>query len=542
MRPDTARSSKAETPRGRERERAGEKPQREPKADSLHPTSNGLAPSTADRERENTASPRSTIQVNGTRPRSNSGRSTPRKMDSRSAIPDLLSPLHPSLLTEVEGLETGRKRPAQNPAKTQRLDTSAASKKPRVPLKIPALLSPTLPPIVEAELSRLNYKKTPTKGEGSQQSSLPPESPSSGRKANALLESLDDQPSRSTKIVTLKLKKANAKRAKELLSLPSKSAKDAQRKERSMSVEATPPSAKKRPRLLEDGPSESSAAKRVKASAEPAAAKTLGPSTPLKQSATAMSRVTSSQSQGTPGNTAAGHTPVALERPPTRSDRDYSAEPGKVAMLRARSAEYQSLGIKLKHTRDAIPLDRKKVPGLDTSNERRAAVLSFEMLLAYMASFYSLDRARAMERKVSDPGTWESLMAHFVQIKSQVRANKALKALALQLQAVTLEQISAAMSWAEPRQEMPPIAYIQRWQKAERMRGLTWNEVAAASEVVEDRKFKMFIGPWTRVDEVVNQALTILRRWAEREDVQWKASLFKNAGEKERANGARDGS
>ena len=61
----------------------------------------------------------------------------------------------------------------------------------------------------------------------------------------------EPRPDIRSRIVTLKLKKAGAKRAKELLSLPPK---DALRKERSISEESTPPPARKRPRLLYDGP------------------------------------------------------------------------------------------------------------------------------------------------------------------------------------------------------------------------------------------------------------------------------------------------
>ena len=532
-RPEIARAAKPDTPR--DRDRNSERPQKSAKGESLHPTANGLAPSTVDRDRENTASPRSTIQVNGSRPRSDSGRSTPRRMETsaKAALPVLLSPLHPSLVAELNERDTGRKRVADKaPARPPKSDSHAPTKRPRQSYGIPQLLSPTLPPIVEAELARL--KKTPPKGETGQRTNFTPESPGSARKPRATAQHGDQdeeiRPSKPSRIVTIKLKKPMAKRAKELLSLPSRSAKDALRKERSLSEEGTPPPAKKRPRMPDETVPEPSAPKRSKVTGDSVVARPLGPSTPLKQSATAMSRVTSSQSQGTPGNsTSLTATPGAMERPPTRAD---SAEPGKardlvaIEAFRKRQAEYSALGSSLKHQRDDITRNLGS-GNSKLDDERRATALHFEMIMAYMVSFYSLNQSRILDRKPCDFTAWESLQPHFHELRRRVQSELPLRALTAQLNAVSLEQVSVLFQTADPANPVVLGKEFSRWTKLERLRPQTWAEAVNLYERVSDPQMKTMMGPWTKVEDAVMSALGVLQRWTSRHSVQWRPVIMR---------------
>ncbi|KAK3371407.1 hypothetical protein B0T24DRAFT_318911 [Lasiosphaeria ovina] len=514
------RPIKAETPP--RRDRVAERAHKDASSESLHPTANGLAPSTADRERGDTASPKSTIQVNGTRTHSDSGTSTPRKGESlsKSYLPVLLSPLHPSLFgADQEEQERSRKKPAQKgPAKSHKPDSQPAAKKPRVPFKIPELLSPTLPPIVEAELARL--------GTPSLASSQGSEPTTTSRKTKPRDETAEVvEPSKPSRVVTLKFKKANAKRLKDLLSLPSKAAKDALKKERSMSVEGTPPPARKRPRQADDAPPEAAASKRSKLATDVLATKP-APSTPLKQSATAMSRVTSNQSlSNTPGNWT-GLTPATSERPPTSSD---NAEPIKgrptVESLRERNEAYRQLGSRLKHTRDDICRERGNK--MTASDERRVIALHFEMVLAYMVSFHSLNQARMRDRKVCDVSIWESLLPHLHELEKRVRNIPALRALACQMHAVCLEQITLAFGSLDAA---AAATGWTRWVRYEKTRLPTWSEAAALGDAVDDRRMKTTppVGPWTPVEDVVAAVLDILRRWADRESVDWKPVILRD--------------
>ncbi|KAH8878837.1 hypothetical protein GQ53DRAFT_80534 [Thozetella sp. PMI_491] len=503
------------------------------KSDKLHPTTNGRPHKELEREREYTASPKSTIQVNGTK----SHTPTPRKGDS-SKVPALLSPLHPSFDRELDDHERAKPRLAEKaPAKR-------AEAPPKKRIKLPELLSPTLPPIVEAELARV--KLTPTQGDSSQRSTDAYDSPSSGKKSKYPDE--EEQPQLPVrKMVTLKLRKGAAKRAKELLSLPSKSLKEALKKERSLSVEGTPPPARKRPRIADEVPAEVPSSKRSKTATE-ALKSVATPNTPHKHTSTSMSRVTSSQSQSATPSNSHGLTPGTAERPPTSSDNHPPVDLGKsrvkVEALRERHDEYRVLGGRLKHTRDDILRERGST--MNAAEQKRAAALHFEMILAYMVSFNAFNQSRAIERKVWDLNFWESLLPHMRELKQRVRHSTALLALAHQMHAVCLEEISHAYATLDPASA---ASSLQRWSQYERQRGATWEEAMRRCDDVESRSMKVVVGPWTNVDDAVASALSIMCRWAERERVEWQPSgrmtrvmdLLKEKPERVRAGSANGG-
>ncbi|KAK4120799.1 hypothetical protein N657DRAFT_579148 [Parathielavia appendiculata] len=518
---DQPRQRKPEASRGQERTT-----EKRPKGTStafLHPTVNGL-PAPSDKERENTASPRSTIQVNGSRPRSDSGTSTPRKSEplAKAALPQLLSPLHPSIFeAKAEKEATPKKKSTEKTLKPEK-------DKPKKLLSIPRLLSPTLPPVIEEILSAQNRKSTASKGVSSQTPDQSSDSSGGARKTIVaappvrLAEEEEEKPERKSLIVPLKIKnKANVKRVKELLSLPSKSAKDALKKERSTSVEAAPPpAAKKRPRPADDVPQEPAATKRPKPTAEAITAKPPRPTTPLKHAATAMSRVASSQSQ-TQGNTPAaltGLTPSTSDRPPTRSEPLDPKALAQVESFKERHAENVRLGTKLKHVRDKICRDGGAK--LSVADERRVTALHFEMLLAYMMAFGSANQARMLERKVCDVSTWESLLPHLTELRNrvQVQGNKALRALAVQMNVLCLEHITNTFATLDPA---AAAGSFVKWCKLNRSRVGMWAEANAAYGEVEDRQMRTLVGPWTSVDDAVVAVLTVMKRWAEREGVRW---------------------
>ncbi|KAK4178520.1 hypothetical protein QBC36DRAFT_102312, partial [Triangularia setosa] len=448
------RQPRPEPPRGRDRGPERTQRDRDTKNDSLHPTSNGLAPASADRDRENTASPRSTIQVNGSRVRSDSGRSTPRKPEAltKSLLPDLLSPLHPSLEAELEEQRPRRKLADRAPPRSQKADGPPPAKKKKPPV-IPELLSPTLPAIVEEALVQSNL--TPSKSQSGSQASE--SSPSSARKTiiAAPLISLpppsEEKPSRPSRIVTLKLKKANAKRAKDLLSLPSKSAKDALKKERSISVEATPPPARKRPRPADEPdppPATIPPSKQRPTKAELMKNNHNNPSTPL--------RVPQANSQPTPLRptsttplkhsitAAAGGGGAEVARPPTRDVPLDSRTIAQIEHHKSLHSEYIRLGSKIKHTRDDLTRSVNGNPS--PADEKRLSALHLEMVLTYFLAFYSLNISRTLSGKLGDVQMWDSLLPHFNELRNRagVKGSRVLRALAAQLHASCVDQIVSA--------------------------------------------------------------------------------------------------
>ncbi|KAK3392640.1 hypothetical protein B0T20DRAFT_360464 [Sordaria brevicollis] len=492
------------------------------------------ARSAADRERDVSASPKSTIMVNGSKPyKENTPGSPRRKRDtgSKAPVPALLSPLHPSLLAGESDRPKSKKPAEKAPSKSLKIDSSKKK------FEIPALLSPTLPAFIEEELAR-KVKSTPSKTESRDSKAQLPDSPSIARKTKMKAEPIeeDDEEEKEpapTLVVTLKLKKANAKRAKDLLSLPSKAVKDALRKERTAArAEATPPPARKRPRAPDDTPQESVATKRPKtAVADTVIAKPTGMSTPLKPSAPAMSRVPSTQSQNaTPGPPPTRHiTPGMGERGSVPPLPPLSAES---APFRERDVEYRGYGGKLKHQRDAVDValrDPAKLKTLSSAavslENKRAMCLHMEMVMAYMIAFYSGNYARVMDRRPPDFATWESLTPHFAELKKRVYSVRPLRVLCTQLFAVVLEYITATFSQAD--QATAP-ALFARWQKLERMRPDVWHELYQMADFVEDKRFKMTVGPWTKIEEAVLSAMLVIKRWAEIEDVKWTPMIMKS--------------
>ncbi|KAK3304399.1 uncharacterized protein B0T15DRAFT_400579 [Chaetomium strumarium] len=523
------------TPRGREG--VTEKLLMGGRADTLHHPANGLAPPSSKRDRDNTASPKSTIQVNGSRPRSDSGTSTLRKWETvtKSALPELLSPLHPSLFAGPPGKEGKLKKPLEKAPRPEK-EKVGASPPPRTTkkqLKIPRLLSPTLPTVVEEVLSQKAWSQSQPKGQG-------PDSSSGARKTIVAAptvrvvaqdEDEEEEPAKAKLVLTFKLKKANAKRAEQLLSLPSKSAKDAQKKERSTSTEVTPPPppATKRPRLADDVPQETSASKRTKTAAVDVVAG--------RPPAAAMSRVASNQSQGATPAAAAGLTPGAADnRPPTRSEPLDPKTLAQVEACKERHAEYSRLGSKLKHTRDGLCRERGPA-GMTPADERLATALHFEMVLAYMVAFHSLNQARMLERKVCEIAAWETLLPHLAELRNRVQGNRALKALSAQMHVLCLEQITNAFATLDPA---AAASCFLRWAKHNRNRAAMWQEANALWERVEEQRMKTAVGPWTSIEEAVAAALGIMRHWTHREGlVSWQPLVNPRAekeGDRDREN------
>ncbi|KAK1779434.1 hypothetical protein QBC45DRAFT_432654 [Copromyces sp. CBS 386.78] len=533
-RPDTNHESsrlppKPEAPRNRLSDRTDKDARKE----SLHPTTNGQARTVADRERDVSASPKSTILVNGSKSYKESTPVSPRrKRDtaSKAPVPALLSPLHPSLLAGESDKPKSKKPAEKAPPRSLKIDNSKKK------FEIPALLSPTLPAIVEEELAR-KFKITPSKAESRDIKTQLPDSPSIARKTKVKAEPIEEEDEEEEEpepslIVTLKLKKANAKRAKDLLSLPSKAVKDALRKERTAArAEATPPPARKRPRAPDDTPAESVAAKRPKtAIGDTVIARPTGMTTPLKPTAPAMSRVPSTQSQNaTPGPPPTRHiTPGMGERSSVPPLPPPSAE---TAPFRERDVEYRAYGSKLKHQRDAVDAqlrDPAKLKNLSsaaaTLETKRAMVLHIEMVMAYMIAFYNGNHARMMDRRAPDFATWESLVPHFSELKKRVYSVRPFRILTTQLFAVMLEHITATFSQAD--QATAP-ALLARWQKLERLRPEVWHELYGVADFVDDKRVKMTVGPWTKIEEAVLSAMGVMKRWAEIEEVKWTPMIMK---------------
>lgn len=474
-------------------------------------------PGNRTKERDRAASPK--ITING-----NKAHSLPRKPDTsaKQMVPPLLSPLHPAIDDELETISP-RKKPSERDLGGKSLSkptkTEVATKKQRHSLQgLPPLLSPTLPPIVEEELLRV--ERLLSKGESGQALSQSSENPNSTRKARPK-ENVEDE-GRRKRIVTFKIRKHLRQRIRSLLALPSKS-----KKERSLSVEDTPPPPKKRPRQPEVivEPPTSTATKRPKTS-DAYASK--APYTPPNPSASVSLAASGSSQLQTPGGRVS-QTPGAAEGP--SSGR---GGPGK-EVLNGRFATMCRLGKKLKHDRDK---EKHKQTNGSTTNggphermmgdELRPALLTMEMILAYMIAFRSQNQVEELCGNRVDEKNWATLDAHFGELRGMTRRSPPLHTLAIQLHGIMINELLRVYSIQgtvnnEPKPEDNNARKVMRvlknsfgiWTEADKYR----------SKLTDERLKTPAMGPWTSAYKAAADALTVMGRLADREHTNWRAEV-----------------
>lgn len=445
----------------------------------------------------------------------------------KASVPPLLSPLRLSIDDDQEVKTKGSsKRPGDTGTvpracgKGERAEGPVV-KKPARP-SLPPLLSPTLPDIVEQELARA--KETLPKGDVDSTEGRAIDSPSVGGKT---VPKAEHEPEPPQLIVHLKYKKKNSLRVQRLLALQPASKIESLKKERSMSVEVNSPPANKRPRGTEAAAAESVASKRPRTSMEGVAvSKSVAPSTPLKTAATAMSRVTSSNSQAqTPGGAATtGLTPGPGDRPPTSHDFD-PCKGLSSATLRRKGGEYTNLGTQLKHKRDGIlrPLAGANkadvIANMTSSDKKRVAALSLEMVLSYIVGFDAVNQSRNQDRKAGDFQLWESLIPHLGELRNFTRFYKALDGIAMQLNAIVIEELIRVYYHHDIA--TVGLKMVRFGKKLHE----TWVEAHGCVSSITEGSMKADLGPWSRPSSAAAQALQVLRLWAQRESVDWRPQL-----------------
>ncbi|EEY19084.1 conserved hypothetical protein [Verticillium alfalfae VaMs.102] len=454
---------------------------------------------------------------------------------SKSTVPPLLSPLH-FPMEEVDSQPTERRRRDgidDPPRSVQPKPTRTAppppvlSKKERSPQKLPALLSPTLPPALEEELAR--FKDTPT---ATKTARLP--DPAVNNKSNKLLRRADDDDEEQIRvsikdkernrdrdrdrngqerfIVTLKCGRKHSKTLKRILALPPPK----KERPRSASLEAAPIIARKRPASSVEDVRDSIAVKRPRTSDMASSSRLVTPSTPAK-TATAMSRGASNNSQGnTPGEM---NSVTPGDRPPTRQEPREPANPATIRKLRDRYERYKDLGGRLKHRRDAMKSNRDRAPS--ESDQKLSIALCLESAMAYMVSFRAVFDSRRLENKAQDPNTWDTILPLLGTLQRDVGdgRHRALDALHLQLKGVILEELIKCY-WS-----LDPASSAVRLMHFERLRANIWKSAYDAVERVDDPHMRCNLGPWTSAEEAIALGLRTVRRWAADEGVDWRPEL-----------------
>ena len=458
---------------------------------------------------------------------------------AKAYVPPLLSPLNIGFDGAEDG-DTGKKKqkrrrdddgPQDKPGKVEST-TDKKSSKPTAP--IPPLLSPTLPPQIEAELRR--QKKQ-------QLSDSSDERMKDKRDALGIKKESEDeeQPRVPSKL-------GHRRRLLIVLSVPprlrtsfghimKKHRKDSQTererepaKQREHREETSP--AKKRPVGAADARGDSEALKRPRPSEVSRDAKQTTPATPSKKPAattattttTAMSRVSSANSLA---QTPTDQTPSVGG---SGDKRPNGAEPRPEARTaREKEERLKGVGRKLKHEgeqalkqhRGESSVNLRGKPG-----ERGAKLgfaLSIESIVSFMMGFHAQNTHRNMHNKIGDPNAWSSMFPLMGFLQNEMRRIEVtgvqpLVAMLLMLHAVAVDEMMRCyVAFDPPGQHIAVDALT----KHERKRYRLWAQVHDANALIAESSLRVDVRPWSSLDDVTDAALRVLRRWCADEKVDW---------------------
>lgn len=524
--------TRPETPRRREQQSNAHDRSTGKESKGLQMTPSGRATSATGihKDGHRATSPKGTVQTSKSQGLPNTLPRRPEPPPGKPRMPPLLSPLrHPAFDDELEP-NSPKKRIRDSPSggrvsskekdKSTRSDGAVRKQKSFLP-ELPALLSPTLPALVEDELQRLEEDELlATKGSSNEL----PDVAKAARKPQARSNAEEELRKPKTLMVTLKIKKSIRGTVRRLLALPSKS-----KKERSASIENTPPPAKKRPRPA-DASHDSAPlipSKRPKV-AEPSASKV--PYTPLNQPVTGGSHGLSGSSQTQTPRVAATPMSADTNPPPSRG-----SSLSKESLLRRHGA-MMSLGKTLKRERDKERIEQEKekqhihqnrpngatisVNGLG-GHVLRPVLLTMEMILAYYIAFRSGDQAAEISRTHVDVQNWLSLEAHLKELRRMTHQFPPLFTLATQLNGILTNEIMRG--FATMKMDENAIKHCQRNMSGHLQ---VWAETDYLRTKLSDDKLKTEVmGPWTSVYKAATEALILMDRIAERERVSWRAEL-----------------
>ncbi|KAF4582068.1 hypothetical protein GQ602_006692 [Ophiocordyceps camponoti-floridani] len=458
---------------------------------------------------------------------------TPAKLDggAKSSVPPLLSPLH--LGFGDHDRPRGDDDDASSRRDKKRRDDSASApsiNKPAIKKAgpqppscgkrnknapfIPPLLSPTLPPAIEAEL--LKRKKTPP---GPADDKMPRDvSAPKKRTAN------DNEPSklghRRRLVVSLSIPKSLRPSVKKLL------VKDGQRDgPASDESSLVPTQARKRP--MGAGEAESVAAiKRPRTS-------DMGridvgrvaptPSTPSKKSTT-MSRVSSSNSMAqTPGD-AASHPPPDHHRRP--NGQVMPSQQREMTLLHEKEMHLVKRGKKLKHESERIlkgAHPSKSQPPQPPGEKaiKLGCVIGVESLMAFVMAFHAQNLWRGMAGKRHDHLAWESMFPLIEAILAETNRLSAnsqpLSALVLLLQAVCVDEVLSCYALLD-KPSRRDIDSLLRWERA---KARLWPQIRDLNRSIDVAALRLHLSAWYSLDDVTGLALALLRRWCADELVDW---------------------
>lgn len=512
--------------------------------------------------RNNNTSPASRPRgdsMNGVRPTgTGSNRNTPTKLDtSKSSVPPLLSPLHLTFEdrnTEDKSQAKQEKRRARedsrernkSPTRHKKSDSASEIKRQKSPARIPPLLSPTLPPMVEAALqlrkktSMESLEGKPLKSKDEKEKELP----SKKKKPVTDYHSDDDdlvsqkpQKSQKSLIVMIKVPKKLRKDVKRILALSSSTAArkelQAQSQERFAAPEEfiQPPPARKRPVAPGEAAASSetnNAHKKPKVADIPSSSRLPAPTTPSKKGATSMSRASSSNSLAqTPGD-AVNATPSASASSDRRVNGHdiHRSESAEARAMREKEAKLNTLGRRLKHEADTAMRGGRRSPGVNghtrEPDQGKGYVISVESLLAFMAGFQAQNIYRGLCNKRSDPTGWSSLFPLLEFIQGQMKRQETYTRRFLPLYVIILHLHSVAITELIRCHVVENSTLPQPdWFALERKRLKLLSQINEASNNIDTLNLRLSVPAYATLDEMTSVSIRVLRTWCHSEHVDW---------------------
>ncbi|KAG5922753.1 hypothetical protein E4U42_005355 [Claviceps africana] len=496
--------------------------------------------------------------VNGVRPSvagNNGSRGTPTKADTvgtKSFVPPLLSPLHLSF-------DSREKASALSKAKKPESTASTTAKKSRPTVSIPPLLSPTLPPTIEAELQR---RKKATSDSSEERIRDGKDAVGLKKRPAATEDGVDDD----VKPVPAPVKKlGHRRRLLVVLNVPRSlrpafasivgHAPEPKTEPHSLSLDreldrkpradgddvAHQAPARKRPVTTAGALSaaETTATKRPRSTDLAANPKQGAPLTPARKT-TAMSRVSSTNSVAQTPTGLASSTPLAsvpmsasasTDRRPNGNEKVAAkGERLDVKLLREKEVTLMAVGSKLKHEADPILLKYRVVGNLpvvrdgpDEFKIKLAYVLSLESIIAFLLAFHAQNTYRAMYNKVGDIKGWNTMFPLMDRLLTDFRQNdvgnqQPLLAMLLLLYGVSMEEvIKCYVQYEDPGLPITLETLAQQERRKYRM----WAQVHQANAAVQNPKVRVDVHPWSTLDDIADASLRVLRLWCAEENIDW---------------------
>ncbi len=471
---------------------------------------------------------------------------TPTKESNKTLVPPLLSPLHHIFDEDTSPSKNERKRSDDKSPRPRKPEPPSENKKPKSALKLPPLLSPTLPPIVEAELRRKNRDSFESEDELLDDER---ESPSKKkRRAASVEESDEEQPLARPKkqeqkrmVVTIRIPKSQRKMVKRILAMPP--SRDNGRNDYERATDDERSLARKRPANHADALADSVAMKKSRSSDIPSSSRSLAPTTPpRKSSATAMSRVNSNNSVAlTPGDN--------VNATPSTAGHESSHKPD-AKTLREKEMRLIELGRRLKHDAD-LAINGRRSPGSSSSskandasnanrprsasnseqpNRKLGYILSLESTMAFMQGFQAQNQQRSLHAKKLDPGGWASLFPFIEYLQKELQRHLPSRryappyALLLLLQAAAVDELIKcylSLDDASAGQLISATDLI----KYERKRSTSLLRIRDTAANIENPRLRAEVPAGASLDEVTETALRIMRRWCSEEDVAWTTEI-----------------